>query len=331
MKFSRIDLEGLNVISGKLPAQPTAHLSALTFGEMASSRAQTLTPIKKNKQRAALQLCFADCNSFCFSPKRDFERRCVTSPASLTSLTLPAPWHPPQPRFAAEKHKKQTPACRLASARGCPACCWHAAAVFVCSGPGAWASSRSRARRRDCSRHRTWRPPRRRTRTDTSGEYLPHCPPPWPPFSSPSSLVHHLHPAHGHEFQTPGRFCFHSSNFFFFFNFYLSHLWCGTIAPCMQTNRPQRVFFCLFVFCIFLHRNRIKKQTSQTCRMNPAQDKKHRSFCVRICDSHSGSFSRRMFSLQTHCVCVCVCCGCYARRTGRRSVVILKNLFRDRI
>lgn len=90
----------------------------------------------------------------------------------------------------------------------------------------------------------------------------------------------------------------------------------------MQTKRPQTGIL------FFLHRNRIK---SKQIRLSGWIRHREPRFCGRAstkCVKSSstrfaGWFSRRMFSLQTHCVCVCVCSGCHARSTGRRSVVIL--------
>lgn len=119
----------------------------------------------------------------------------------------------------------------------------------------------------------------------------------------------------------PGRFCFHSKQLILLL---LSQPRLILNNSSMHANKEtanRDLFF-------FLHRNRIK-----TKQIRLAGWIRHREarFCGRAstkCVKSSstrfaGWFLRRMFSLQTHYVCVSVCRGCYARSTGRRSVVIL--------
>lgn len=72
----------------------------------------------------------------------------------------------------------------------------------------------------------------------------------------------------------------------------------------------------------FLHRNRIKSKQIRLAgwirHREPPFCGRASTKCVKSSSTRfAGWFSRRMFSLQTHCVCVCVCSGCYARSTGQ--------------
>ena len=116
--------------------------------------------------------------------------------------------------------------------------------VLVCSGPGAWLSSRSRAKKQACSRLRTWSPPRTTTHTDTSGKSHTH--------------THTLTHTHTHSQATlacscfpslticilcvvmsysPRRFIF-TALILFYFNF--SCIWCQTMVKCAQTRAHKQ-------------------------------------------------------------------------------------------